>query len=53
MLSVIIPSYYDPFLAKTVKSLLKSARGEMEVIAVQDGPVTEPPLQQCNNYPFP
>lgn len=45
MLSIIIPSYYDPFLQKTVNSLLKSARGQIEIIAVQDGPVTKPPVK--------
>ncbi len=45
MLSVIIPSYYDPFLQKTVNSLLKSARGEIEIIAVQDGPVGKLPIK--------
>jgi len=43
MLSVIIPSYRDPLLHKTIDSLLKNARGEIEVIPVLDGywPVTQ------------
>jgi len=37
MLSVIIPSYKDPLLNKTVESLLTNAEGEIEVICVLDG----------------
>lgn len=37
MLSIIIPSYKDPLLRKTIFSLLENARGEIEVIAVLDG----------------
>lgn len=37
MLSVIIPSYKDPLLFKTIESLLTNATGEIEVIAVLDG----------------
>ena len=37
MLSVIIPSYKDPLLIKTIDSLLENARGEIEIIAVLDG----------------
>lgn len=37
MLSVVIPSYKDPLLAKTIDSLLENAQGEVEVIAVLDG----------------
>jgi len=42
MLSVIIPSYKDPLLHKTIDSLLENARGEIEIIPVLDGywPVT-------------
>lgn len=45
MLSIIIPSYYDPYLPKTVNSILKNARGEIEIIPVQDGPITKPPIK--------
>lgn len=37
MLSIIIPSYKDPLLHKTIDSLLENAEGEIEVIAVLDG----------------
>jgi glycosyltransferase involved in cell wall biosynthesis len=37
MISVIIPSYKDPYLQKTIDSLLENAEGEVEVIAVLDG----------------
>lgn len=37
MLSVVIPSYKDPLLHKTIASLLENARGEIEVIPVLDG----------------
>ena len=37
MLSVIIPSYKDPLLHKTIDSLLENAEGEIEVIAILDG----------------
>ncbi|MBI4137312.1 glycosyltransferase family 2 protein [Candidatus Roizmanbacteria bacterium] len=48
MLSIIIPSYKDPLLWKTIASLLENARGEIEIIAVLDGywpkeiPTTDP-----------
>jgi len=37
MLSIIIPAYKEPYLHKTINSLLKNATGEIEVIAVLDG----------------
>ena len=37
MLSIIIPSYRDPLLKKTIESLLKNAEGDIEVISVLDG----------------
>lgn len=37
MLSVIIPSYKDPLLHKTIDSLLDNAKGEIEVVVVLDG----------------
>lgn len=37
MLSVVIPSYKDPLLNKTIGSLLDNAEGEIEIIAVLDG----------------
>ena len=42
MLSIIIPSYKDPLLHKTVDSLLENARGEIEIIIVLDGYWTTP-----------
>lgn len=46
MISVIIPSYKDPLLNKTVESLLQGAEGEIEIICVMDGywqaPVDDP-----------
>lgn len=43
-LSVIIPSYKDPLLQKTIDSLLRNAEGEVEVVAVLDGYRPDPPL---------
>lgn len=37
LVSVIIPSYKDPFLFKTIQSLLDGAKGEVEIIPVLDG----------------
>ena len=37
MLSIIIPSYKDPLLVKTIDSLLENAQGDIEIIAVLDG----------------
>jgi glycosyltransferase involved in cell wall biosynthesis len=43
MLSIIIPSYKDPLIYKTIDSLLENAEGDIEVIPVIDGPwLTEP-----------
>ncbi len=44
MLSIIIPSYKDPLLHKTIQSLLDNAEGEIEIIAVLDGYWPETPL---------
>ncbi len=45
MLSVIIPSYKDPLLHKTIDSLLGNARGEIEIIVVIDGYKLKQPLR--------
>lgn len=45
MLSVIIPSYKDPLLHKTIDSLLDNAESIIEVIAVIDGYKLEKPLR--------
>lgn len=37
MLSIIIPSYKDPLLHKTIDSLLDNSEGEIEIIPVLDG----------------
>jgi len=37
MLSIVIPNYKDPYLDKTIDSLLRNARGDIEVIPVFDG----------------
>lgn len=37
MLSVIIPSYKDPYLHKTIDSLLTNSEGSLEIIVVLDG----------------
>lgn len=41
MISVIIPSYKDPLLNKTIQSLLDGATGDIEIIPVLDGYVQE------------
>lgn len=46
MLSVIIPSYKDPLLFKTIDSLLDNAQGEIEVIPVLDGYWPDHPFRQ-------
>lgn len=45
MLSIIIPSYKDPLLHRTIDSLLENAIGEIEVIPVLDGYWTEKPIR--------
>lgn len=37
MISVVIPSYKDPILHKTIDSLLENAEGKIEIIVVLDG----------------
>jgi len=49
MLSVIIPSYKDPLLKKTIESLLDGAEGEIEVIAVLDGYWPKPEDIVCDD----
>lgn len=46
MLSIVIPSYKDPLLHKTIDSLLKNALGEIEIIVVLDGYLPEKPITQ-------
>lgn len=45
MLSIIIPSYKDPLLHKTIDSLLTNAEGEIEIIPVLDGYWPETPIK--------
>lgn len=44
MVSIIIPSRNEIFLAKTIESLLEKAKGEIEIIAILDGYWPNPPL---------
>ena len=37
MLSVIIPSFKDPLLIKTIDSILENAEGDIEIITILDG----------------
>jgi len=41
MLSVIIPSYRDPYLHRTIESILLNFTGEFEIVVVLDGYWTE------------
>lgn len=52
MLSVIIPSYKDPLLNKTIASLLENAEGEIEIIAVLDGYWPETPASSDERVKF-
>lgn len=45
MLSIIIPSYKDPLLQKTIDSLIENAVGDIEIIAVLDGYWPQVPLK--------
>ena len=45
MVSVIIPTYGDPFLQKTIDSLLTSAAGTIEIIPVLDGYTPQPAIR--------
>ncbi len=45
MVSIIIPAHREPYLQKTINSLLKSARGEVEILAVLDGWEPEKPIR--------
>jgi len=45
MISIIIPSFQDPFLQQTIDSLLQNSQGEIEVIPVLDGYKPNPLLK--------
>ena len=47
LLSIIIPAYMEPYLAKTVDSLHESAKGPIEVIVVLDGYWPEKIPEKC------
>ncbi len=46
MLSIIIPAYREPFLNKTIDSLLENATGEIEILPVIDGYAPSEPVRQ-------
>ena len=45
LLSIVIPSYKDPLLHKTVDSLLENAVGDIEIIVTLDGYWPDVPLK--------
>ena len=45
LVSVIMPADKDPFIQRTVDSLLKNARTEIEIIVVLDHYFPDPPLK--------
>ena len=45
MISVIIPAYREPYLNKTIDSLLSSAEGNIEIIPVIDNYAPEEPIR--------
>lgn len=45
MLSAVIPAYKDPFVHKTIDSLLDNAEGEVEVVVVLDSYWPEQPIK--------
>ncbi len=46
MLSIIIPSYKDPLLQRTIDDILENAQGDIEIIAVLDGYIPTKPLRE-------
>ncbi len=49
MVSVIIPSRNEIYLEPTIKSVLQSAKGEIEVIVILDGWLPNPPINTHDN----
>ena len=45
MVSIIIPAHREPYLQKTIDSLLKGAVGEVEILAILDGWDPEKPIK--------
>lgn len=52
MLSIVIPSFKDPLLFKTIESVLQNAQGEIEIIAVFDGYWPTAPIVRNNNVRY-
>jgi glycosyltransferase involved in cell wall biosynthesis len=50
LLSIIIPSYKDPLLARTIDDLLRNAKGEIEIIPVLDGYEPQDPCDIVQDY---
>jgi len=46
MISLILPSRNEQFLAKTIDSAFEKAKGDIEIIAVLDGYEPDPPLKE-------
>ena len=47
--SVLIPARNEPFLNKTIKCVLQSAVGEVEVIVLLDGAPSAKPIPEWRN----
>ncbi|OGH53153.1 MAG: hypothetical protein A3G15_02180 [Candidatus Levybacteria bacterium RIFCSPLOWO2_12_FULL_40_10] len=45
MISIIIPAFKEPFMQKTIDSILKSARGNVEILPVFDGRSPDKPIK--------
>src|SRR3989338_7500877 len=45
MLSIIIPSFKDPLLQRTIDEILEKAQGEIDIVVVLDGYTTDKPLK--------
>lgn len=45
MISIIIPAFKEPYLQKTIDSLLKSAWGDIEILPVFDGRSPDKPIR--------
>jgi len=46
MISIIIPAYREPYLNKTIDSLLSNAEGEIEIIPVIDNYTPDEPIRE-------
>lgn len=45
MLSIIVPSFHEPYLQNTIDSLLKNAEGKIEILAILDGYTPPKPIK--------